>query len=251
MNNAEKTTHHCEKTANTVEAVIEFIVKLITYEDGFEDFELSPKDRQELAAYLLKTHPSADTDIPPETQREMTLDGVDYLKHRQAYRDRQIQSAFQQVFKVLDEQNFPREHLAGFSKHLLEMKSFAHGIVDRLQPKDCAALQDWPERRKPVDEDSPRLENAGQFIQRLFDEKLYDEEKFGKLYLFDLRTINAKLYQALVQWQKRTGKKILANKRDEIDDLLVRKESDGLDFYDTSRASNALWRRQQMKAAQG
>lgn len=224
--------------SSAIHEIIDFIVDLVRCEDGFEDFVLTFQDHQALADYLLKTYPSAAESISLRLQRQMTLDGVEYLKHLQAYRDLQVLRDRKLVWNVLDEHDYPREQLTELAT-----------AINTLQPKDCMALQGWPEQRKPVDEGSGRLENAGQFIQRLFDEKLYDEEKFGKLYLFDLRTINPKLYQALVQWQKRTGNKLLANKKDEIEELLNRSGEENLDFHDTSRASNARWRRQQ-KAAQ-
>lgn len=226
------TTAHHEKEG-AIGEVIDFIISLICYEDGFKNFLLTPTDRQELTDYLLTTFPTASEYLSLELQREMTLDGVRFLKHRQTYRTLQVQRNDKLVLDVLDELNIPREQLGEFATKLTT-----------LQPKDCMALQDWPDRRKPADGQSGRMENAGQFIQRLMDEKLYDEKKFGKLYLFELRNINSKLYQALVQWQQRTGKKLLANKSDEIEELLQRSESQELDFIDSSRVNNARWRRQ-------
>lgn len=219
--------------SSEINDIINFIVDLVRCEDGFEDFSLPPLEQQELTSYLLETYPSSAESIPPRLQREMTLDGVDYLKRLQTYRDILVQRNRGLVLGALDSSNVSREQ---FPNLLTEMT--------RFQPKDCMALQDWPERRKPASVRSGRLENAGQFMQRLLEEKLYDEDKFGKLYLFDLRTINPKLYQALVQWQKRTGQKLLYNKSDEIDELLQRGEEQELDFFDTSRMNKARWRRQ-------
>lgn len=218
---------------SAINDVIDFIVDVMRCEDGFKDFNLPPTEHQELTSYLLETYPSASEPISPRLQREMTLEGVDYLKRLQTYRDFLHQRNRGLVLDALDSSNVPREQ---FTDLVADMASF--------QPKDCMALQDWPERRKPAGGESGRLENAGQFMQRLMDEKLYDEKKFGKLYLFDLRNINPKLYQALVQWQKRTGHKLLANKSDEIDELLQKSEGQELDFFDTSRVSKARWRRQ-------
>lgn len=238
MNKAECVAPDYSGHGSAIHEVIEFIVDLIRCEDGFENFVLSHPDHNELAAYLLKTYPIASESITLPLQRQITLEGVEYLKHLQAYRDLQVLRDHKLVWEVLGEENYPRERLATLATS-----------IKKFQPKDCIALHGWPEQRKPAAGDFGRLENAGQFIQRLFDEKLYDEDKFGKLYLFDLRTINPKLYQALVQWQKRTGKKLLDNKKDEIDELLTRSKEESLDFHDTSRASNARWRRQQHKAA--
>lgn len=221
-----------------VNKVVDFILELIRFEDGFEDFILPDQEWHELVAYLIQTHPDLSSITGSETPdqfRKITLDGLKFLKRSQEYKDHQIQRDRKRLLDALDEHNIPREQFAGI----------ADPANNGFQPKDCAALQGWPDHRKPADREAGRLENAGQFIQRLFAEKLYDEKKFGKLYMFELRSINPKLYQALVQWQKRTGKKLLANKQDEIDELLHRSEAESLDFIDTSRVSNARWRRQQ------
>jgi hypothetical protein len=219
-----------------VNKAVDFILELIRFEDGFEDFSLPDPEWHELVTYLTRSDLSPITgNETPDQFRKITLDGLKFLKRRQEYKDHQIQRDRKRLLDALDEHNIPREQFADITDP----------ANNGFQPKDCAALQDWPERRQPADGEAGRLENAGQFIQRLFAEKLYDEKKFGKLYLFELRTINPKLYQALVQWQKRTGNKLLANKQDEIDALLHRSETESLDFLDTSRVSNARWRKQQ------
>ncbi|QTR49620.1 hypothetical protein [Candidatus Thiothrix anitrata] len=237
MNNVKNVMPDDRGQADAFGEIIEFIVDLIKCEEGFEDFILSHRDHNELTAYFLKTYPISPESLTLPLQRKIVLDGLEYLKHLQTYRDFQLLRDQKLVIEAFEDRKIPREYLIAFAKPI------------DFHPKDCVALQDWPERRKLVDEGSARLENAGQFIQRLFDEKLYDEEKFGKLYLFDLRTINPKLYQALVQWQKRTGRKLLDNKKDEIDELLAKNKDVPLDFHDTSRLSSARWRRQQHKAA--
>lgn len=219
-----------------VNKVVDFILELIRFEDGFEDFSLPDPEWHELVTYLTRSDlPPITGNEPPDQSRKITLDGLKFLKRSQEYKDHQIQRDRKRLLDALDERNIPREQFA----------DIADPANNGFQPKDCAALQGWPDHRKPADGEAGRLENAGQFIQRLFAEKLYDEQKFGKLYMFELRSINPKLYQALVQWQKRTGKKLLANKQDEIDELLHRSEAESLDFLDTSRVSNARWRRQQ------
>ncbi len=215
--------------------VVDFIMELIRFEDGFNDFSLSDTEWHELVSYLSNPGlPPITGNETPDQFRKITLDGLKFLKCKQAYTDHKIRRDRKLLREALDECNIPREQFT-------DIVDAANGF----QPKDCMALQDWPDRRQLADGESARLENAGQFIQRLFADKLYDEKKFGKLYLFELRSINPKLYQALAQWQKRTGNKLLANKQDEIDDLVQRSATESLDFIDTSRVSNARWRKQQ------
>lgn len=62
------------------------------------------------------------------------------------------------------------------------------------------ALRNWPKERmiiKGVDGKN-RKENAEQYLKRV-----YDLDRYGKLYLFDLKKINKKLYQALCSLKSR------------------------------------------------
>ncbi|MFZ1342885.1 hypothetical protein [Thiothrix eikelboomii] len=215
--------------------LVDFIVRLIQFEEGFESFSLSAKEKQRLIEFLVaETGCCISENDSPDVFQTNVLHGIKFLKINQKYKDIKIRHNRNKLLAALEEHNIPRERFVEIADP-----------ANTFHPGDCMALLDWPDYRRPANGRSGRLENAGQFIKRLFEEGLYDEKKFGKLYLFDLRNVNPRLYQALVQYQKRTGEKILDSKQDEINELMQKSETeDSLDFHKSSRVSNARWRKQ-------
>lgn len=235
---------HCSeltdsKLTGQIKWLFPLIESLINQLSGLGDFRLDENDKQALRHFLqTKEQDSLQqflTTTDPDTKQELTISliqtGVKFIEESIHYRQQREKRKQEQFVEECRINNVPLDYMRNLP-------------APTLQPSDCAALQDWPGNRNYANGTSGRLENAGQFIQRLFEEKRYDEGVYGELYLSDLKHINPQLYQALTKWQSRNNKKLLKTKREEIDQLLTTEDAD-LNFYQASQVRNARWRRQQ------
>lgn len=204
-------------------SIVKHIEQIIRTEEWGKGFRLDDDEQAKLKG-LLATNITVG-DHSPNALYEMVTLGVTFVKETSpTYRE-----AKQQHYRHLSHQKVTP---------LRDKK---------LTPADCPALKTWPEGRLPANGVSGRLENAGQFFQRLLAQGLYDEAVYGKLYLHELRQINPKLYLALAQWQNREKITLLAGKEAEIAALEQRAGSGDttLSFADKARLSNARWRKKQ------
>lgn len=219
-----------------LDEVIGFIESLICLDEWSQTFRLSQEERHHLKLLLAQTNTGK---IPTRDERPrfdaLVLEGAKFVKAGKTYRQLKEQHYQAETATRLQRNGYP---LSQFPKLKQAIPT---------TPADCAALKDWPDARQPANGHSGRLENAGQFMQRLIDQKIYDEAVYGKLYLHDLRQINPKFYLALAQWQNRNpDHKILENKQAELLDLELKSPAN-LSFNDKARLSNARWRKRRQE----
>lgn len=226
-----------------IEWLFPLIESLINKLSGLEGFRLDENDKQNLNQFLQTSERSNFQRFTTTTnlaaKQKLTVEliqaGVQFIEESIHYRQQREKRKQEQFVEECRINNVPLDYVKNLP-------------ASSLQPSDCAALQDWPDKRHYASGESGRLENAGQFIQRLFDEKRYDESVYGELYLSDLKHINPQLYQALAKWQSRNDKKLLKTKREEIDQLLEKEDAE-LSFYQASQIRNARWRRRHQQAS--
>lgn len=185
-------------SSDELKQIIDFVLNLVKSEKDFNDFSIDDTDRFHLESFIFyhAPHPVKDKKQALTTVEfsNNVLSTLQYLKETSVYKTFKKKVDREHLPDILEANNIPKEIITPLYNDAKPIE---------MEPKDCRSLKDWPEHRLPANGHSGRKENAGQFIRRLFEQKLYTEKKFGKLYLSDLRTINHKLYQALVQWQKR------------------------------------------------
>lgn len=221
----------------SLESFSQFIESLIRTEEGFKEFVLTEAERSTLEQTLAQVLHEAKLYPQHLPQFELlALTGVKFIRLLPSYQRLLRLHYQQQVAEHLQKVQIPLSQHPQLTQNLEQLQ---------LKPADCAALKEWPEGRKVVNTRSGRLENAGQFMERLLKQKLYDEDLYGKLYLNDLRTINPKLYLALGQWQNRTGVTLVEKKSAKLQELehkaIVSPEQ--LSFPEKVSLSNARWRR--------
>lgn len=223
--------------------LFESIEQLTEKLGGLKDYQLDNIEKQALVQYLQQKVPHSfhdfiDEKADPLHKQKATIklmqSGAEFVEASVHYRKQREEQKRLQFLEECRINNIPLTLV----KDLPEVA---------LTPADCSALHDWPEHRQAANGVSGRLENAGQFIQRLFDDRHYDTENYGELFMSDLKHINSSLYQALAKWQSRTGKKLLKTKREEIDQLLEKKDDNLITFQQASQVRNARWRRKVQK----
>lgn len=239
MSETKSVIHTDPATMDQMSFLFESIEQLTEKLGGLASYELSDTEKQDLVTYLQRTVPdslagfiSETTDPKHKQYATMTLlqSGAEFIEASVHYRQQREEQKRRQFLEECRINNIPLT----FVKNLPDVA---------LTPADCSALHDWPDQRQAANGVSGRLENAGQFIQRLFADKHYDTEAYGELFMSDLKHINPSLYQALAKWQSRSGKKLLRTKRQEIDQLLETQDTDLLTFQQASQVRNARWRR--------
>lgn len=235
------------KTSSTIidiEWVFPLIKELVKTLSGLTNFELTEKDEQDIRSFLethhndkLEKYAAATNPIIKQslaiTLVQLSAQRVENSQHYRKSRKEQKEREFVDQCHI---NNIP-----------LDLATSTQVATTDLQPSDCSALHDWPDQRLPANGVSGRLENAGQFIERLFQEKRYDDSVYGTLYMSDLKHINPRLYQSLAQWQSRTGNRLLKTKREEIDALVEQAETgSNLTFHQAAKVRNARWRRKRL-----
>jgi hypothetical protein len=221
-----------------IDHLVDFIVSVIKSDSWCKDYTLANHERTSLHKLLHHeiNHQHLNPRLPFPFQ-QLVLIGLDYVKRLPSYIQLQQDHYRKQAAEQLQKANIP----------LSQYPQITTNLKLALTPADCAALKDWPDGRLSV-AGTGRLENAGQFMQRLLDDKLYDETQYGELYMPDLRSINPKLYLALSQWQNRSGKELIKKKSEQIAKLEQTAEQapQTLDFIAKSKASNARWRKKRV-----
>lgn len=111
------------------------------------------------------------------------------------------------------------------------------------QPFDCPALQDWPEHRQTSPTSLRRLENAGDFMIRLFESKLYDKKVYGEPFMPDIKRANPKLYYSLDKYQQRYEKIIVPYLSSKVNEV-TKKVGEGVltDIKSRTTATNKRYR---------
>lgn len=219
-------------------ALFESIETLTEKLGGLKDYKLTNTEKKDLMVYLQRSAPASLDDFihaeKPSHKQNATIKlmqaGAAFVESSTHYRRQREKLKRHEFLQECRINNIPLELV----KDLPEVT---------LTPADCSALHDWPGQRQPANGTSGRLENAGQFIQRIFEEKSYDPEAYGELFMSDLKHINPSLYQALAKWQSRNNKRLLRTKREEIDQLLGTQDTSLLSFQQASQVRNARWRR--------
>lgn len=200
-----------------VENIANFVINLVKSEKGFEHFSISDngliqlKDfiSQQLSAKLLLGD-NIEQISTSEFSKQAIITFI-YLTRMLEYREYKKKIDDEKISEFLLKNHMPRENVLPFDR------------LGKLEPSDCAALQDWPDKRLPSNGVSGKLENAGEFIRRIYASGLYNEEKYGRLQLANLRKINPKLYQAIIQWLKRNPNEnleMLGSKAEEVESRL-------------------------------
>ncbi len=236
-NNPNKPMSIQPASVSELDEMIELIQSFVQLDEWSATFKLDDKEKEQLKYILQQEYggslPGKDK---PSQFNQMILKGAKFVKQTRRYCQLKEQHYRHIAASQLQHLGIP---LSQFPQLTRELQP------EQLTPADCAALKDWPNGRLPANGHSGRLENAGQFVQRLLDQKLYDPATYGRLYLHDLRRINPKLYLALSQWQNRTGQHILENKRAKLEDLeqRVMANDNSLSYLDKARVANARWRR--------
>ena len=219
-------------------SLVEFVESFIQSDDWSKSYYLPVEEREWLVDFLTEE----------QKIRQYTLNNISHFKLLALSAVRYAKRL--PTYKIMQD-SYHRERTAIHLQQQGVALSEVPKITDKLnpihlRPADCGALQDWPARRQPVSK-SGKLENAGQFMKRLIQQKLYNRELYGELYLHDLRSINPKLYLALSQWQNRTGEVVLGKKQDELKDLELQYHANPnqLSFAARSSVSSKRWRQKQ------
>lgn len=229
--NVAKASH---SSIDNLDSILGDILSFIRSDDWSRCYEIPQQERTLLKDFLRSECSSRVLDIAYASDRiALVLAGTAYVKQLPSYQTLQETYHRQITVQSLQRSGYP----------LSQFPNLTTSQSVELFPSDCAALQDWPKGRLAV-AGSGRLENAGQFMKRLLEKKIYDKERYGELYLADLRTINEKLYLALSQWQTRTGEIILGKKQHELQDLALHAKNshEKLSLASRSRLSNVRWR---------
>lgn len=218
-----------------IQNIIAFIFRYIRSDEWCKEYSPSPDETERLQALLQHEFLQHYSPQNPQTFQHLALLGLEFVKRLPSYIQLQQAHYRELAAEELQKANVPLSQYPQVIKNLRKVK---------LQPSDCAALKDWPEGRRQV-AGTGRLENAGQFMERLLRDKLYDEAMYGKLYMHDLRTINPKLYLALSQWQNRYNITLLKNKSDQMDALedQAHQNPQTLSFQEKTRLSSARSRK--------
>lgn len=238
MPETESVTHPDPAIMDQLNVLFESIEQLTEKLGGLKDYKLEGTEKQDLMKHLQRSVPDSLDDFmhttDPLRKQNSTIRlmqaGAAFVEASAHYRKQREEQKRLQFLEECRINNIPLTLVK-------DMPDVA------LTPADCSALHDWPEHRQAANGISGRLENAGQFIQRLFEDGHYDTETYGELFMSDLKHINSSLYQSLAKWQSRSGKKLLRTKREEIDQLLETKDTDLLTFQQASQVRNARWRR--------
>nr|CAA6830886.1 MAG: Unknown protein [uncultured Thiotrichaceae bacterium] len=221
------------------------IEKITCKLSGFKDYQFDLKEKKDFIKYLKQSEREnldafLSEDYNPLLKQSLTIEliesGVEFVEASQHYKKQREELKRKEFLEECQANNIPLDLV----KNLPDVA---------LIPSDCQSLHDWPDKRLPANGVSGRLENAGQFIQRLMNENIYDKSVYGELFMSDLRHINSSLYYALAKWQSRTKTHLLRTKREEIDDLLKAPEERTLTVQQASQLRNARWRRQALTAS--
>lgn len=224
-----------------VESIISFVIDLTKSEKGFEHFTISENALLQLKDFVsnqLDTKLIDGKDIESMSTTDFSRQSIyafKYLTGMLEYREHKKKIDDEKISAFLLKNNMPREKVLPADR------------VGKLEPSDCETLQDWPDKRIPSNGVSGKLENAGEFIRRIYVSGLYNEKKFGRLHLADLRKINPKLYQAIIQWLKRNPNErleMLSNKAEEVESRLESyNQGEPLGFVALSRIHSIKARR--------
>lgn len=234
-----------EGASAELQQIVDFVINLVKSEKGFEHFSIDESARMQLAIYTAHHSPHPLIEVKePLTTAEFSanvLDALAYLKETASYIIFKKKVDREHLPKILEDNAIPKEAINPFFNKEKPIK---------MESKDCLALKDWPDHRLYANGHSGRKENAGQFIKRLFEQGFYTEKKFGKLYWSDLRKINHKLYQALIQWHKRYPDETLDMLGNQHDKVEARQEAYergdlGDNFIELSRVHTSNSRKKQ------
>lgn len=221
-------------STDALDPILGYIMSFIQRDDWSRGYELSQQESILLKDFLKGECQSGALNTNYESDLiALVLAGTTYVKQFPSYQVLQEAYYSQIAAQSLQRSGYP----------LSQFPNLTTSKAVELFPSDCAALQDWPKGRLPV-AGSGRLENAGQFMKRLLEKKIYDKDRYGELYLADLRAINEKLYLALSQWQARTGEIVLGKKQQELKDLAeyAKNSNEKLSLRSRSRLSSVRWR---------
>lgn len=237
-----------ENKSNNTDAELDWlfplITKLVNNLGNLKNFEFDADDKAYIVQSLHQWHQAeldayhtANDPLDKQTHAiNLVQISTDYVEELDRYRKSRKEQKDREFVNQCHINNIP-----------LDLATKNNISSSHLQPSDCSALHGWPDKRLPANGISGRLENAGQFIERLFNEKVYDENVYGPLYMSDLKHINPRLYQSLAQWQSRTGNRLLKTKREEIDKLIEEADSGtDLTFHQAAKVRNARWRRKRL-----
>lgn len=200
-----------------VENIANFVIELAKSEKGFEHFSISNNGFLQLKDFIsrqLNEKLLIGDNIEQISTAEFSKQAIitfKYLTGMLEYREYKKKIDDEKISEFLLKNHIPRENVLPSNR------------LGKLNPSDCETLQDWPDKRLPSNGVSGKLENAGEFIRRIYASGLYNEEKYGRLHLADLRKINPKLYQAIIQWLKRNPNErleMLGSKAEEVESRL-------------------------------